>query len=51
VTIRNTRARKVTLRARALRILPAGRYRIELTPGTSRTALGPATSRAFRVVN
>jgi hypothetical protein len=51
VTIRGTGARKVTLRARALRLLAAGRYRLELTPGTSRTALGPATSRTFRVVN
>jgi hypothetical protein len=51
VTVRTTRARKVTLRARALRLLPAGRYRLELAPGTSRTALGPSTSRTFRVVN
>ena len=45
-----TKTRKRTLRLAAVRRLGIGRYRLELTPGTSRTALGPATSRSFRVV-
>jgi len=50
VTVRGTKTRKLTLRQSAVRRLGIGRYRLELTPGTSRTALGPATSRSFRVV-
>jgi hypothetical protein len=50
VTVRGTASRKIALRQRAIRRLAAGRYRIELTPGTARTKLGPATTRTFRVV-
>jgi hypothetical protein len=50
VAVRGTKARKLTLRQRAVRRLGVGRYRLELTPGTGPTSLGPATSRGFRVV-
>jgi hypothetical protein len=50
VTVRGTKARKITLRQKGVRRLTAGRYRLEVTPGTSRTAMGSATSRTFRVV-
>jgi hypothetical protein len=50
IAVGGTKARKLALRARGVRRLRAGRYRLELTPGTARAQLGPATSRAFVVV-
>ena len=49
-TIRGTKRQTLVVRGNAIRRLKAGRYRVEVAPGTKGTQLAPATSRGFVLV-
>jgi hypothetical protein len=49
-TIRGTKRQTLVVRGKAIRRLKAGRYRVDVAPGTKGTQLAPATSRVFVLV-